>query len=1340
MSNENATPSNGDNIGQDSIASHDSSRPGERTTTDPPALSMVNGVLKPNGNGNDQRDDGKSDSEAETVVLSGQEEGSLNITKKAIKHEDISDDGESVKSADLGNTVQDGDKIAGSNGVLRSSRKRKRTTQDHAATEAVEGGNSSNLSSSCSSPAPQTISDKHQGSDSDRSRSSPPAEEDIRKKKIRLRKRKQERANDQEDRRRRGRSDPSSETVNGKERRESRRVKEQDSSTVRSESPPIRQHPRTHSSQLACIHNGFKSKKTPPSLSIDSRRKTSLDPGGADSDESDGQKHRPRLYKSASIDELMTSKQSHKKILDRSGRTPVARACATDNIEQLSNELKERPLHLNEPDYAQNTPLQIAALEGFVDVVQYLINQGCVINCKNIDGDTPLIDAVENGHLEVVNLLLDAGADPRRRNGKGFEPLDLVKVEDENFEELRTALITAKLKHNQRRPSDDQASGARDNDRASASAPGGSPTDSLQTQGSKAGSGGGEASKIHTGKPVNTQGDAPRRRTARSEATREDLLWITATPAKLRDASSKGDTAVVVHCLNTLNRADTESMLAAARGGHDDVLEILIALGEPEQDPDPLESGNYKTGYNTPMLAAIGGGNVGIIELLLSQPDFDPTRRVFRNYTYYELAKQRQGSNWQEEYEVLKEAFDNDSTGGKRRSAHSSPRKIRTNLPLSSSSPVAASATERATDNVKAQPSRKQSSHKHLHPNDTERKGSSSAISDREADKQAPRKLKNRSGRSASDAGSAVNTRQEPGAKPRRRLLSKNEIDGEHDVKRRANSTNEKVPSSGHEKFGRTATDSPVSTVQEQNTPSQDASSMQREGGKKRPRTSTSPQGSVSESNKTRDIVKKKKRQKIDSQGTLFEQDAEGFAPRGPAKVATMIASPEQVLSPINTSGTAPVANMGVNIAHSTLAKSPVNIRRSISSPIGSLDASLQPDVAASEFASSPNNEPPTLFPLEAKDYPPPTHGYRKSEQSVALDIPVNPDAQIMAPERIPLVNALYEDEVSKAGQREAQVASQQEEAIRKARREEAELQQQMQSEREEQEARAAKKRNDELQLQIRRAEQERQSKEKEERRRAELELREEQRKARKQEEEETRRRESMPYGLRRAAELSPEKARDPAWIQHWLPLYYVTTEDLDPACDREEAEERWISNVQVAPILANRDLELSQCRLKNMSTSNSFTDIFADTAWARRPLTLDQRGSLWRQVRNQQIGRRIPDAFQAPEKDRPLAMFAESREKFFETLQPIFWLRLSDFYSIIPRHPHLIGMHFPTRHMELHLHPFGKGGTWDKTEPDGYMTAGQKRAREEDHDAAEKRPKPAAAASTNGDLPNGHI
>lgn len=77
------------------------------------------------------------------------------------------------------------------------------------------------------------------------------------------------------------------------------------------------------------------------------------------------------------------------------------------------------------------------------------------------------------------------------------------------------------------------------------------------------------------------------------------------------------------------------------------VLQLLIALGRnQEHDPEPLPSPEYRAGHNTPMLAAIGGGNVKVVELLLKQSGFDPTRRIYRGYTYYELAKQRQSSNW----------------------------------------------------------------------------------------------------------------------------------------------------------------------------------------------------------------------------------------------------------------------------------------------------------------------------------------------------------------------------------------------------------------------------------------------------------------------------------------------------------------------------------------------------------------------------------------------------------------------------------------------------------------------------------------------------------------------
>ena len=1182
MSNENAPTDKGEQLGQDRVRSQDPSQHVGITTTEAPALPTTNGDVLTNGNGNSNVEIGKSDSEAETVVLSGKDENQAASRTKTIKHEDFSDDQRSIGSIARKRNAHNEDSVAGNKLIeaRKPSLKRKRIVHEVMASEGAEGGNSSNLSSARSSPAPQAVSDRNRGSDSDRSRSSPPLDEDIQKKKGRLRKRKLERADDQESRKQRGKSDPSSEVVNGKERREPRRGKKQHTSSVRSESPPPHQHLKEHSIQPPSINNEVKRKKAPPSLSIVSRKKVSED-SGPESDDSSSPKSRPRLHKSASVDEPMTSKLSHKKNVDRSGRTPVARACANENLQQLVHELKERPEHLNKPDFANNTPLQIAALEGFLEICQYLIREGCTIDCHNVDGDTPLIDAVENGHLQVVDLLLEAGADPRVRNAKGYEPLDLVK-ENDDYEAIRDALTAAKEKHSLRRASEDQSAAAKDNDGTSVSAPGGSPTDSLQTQGSKPGSGGGEIrTKFYNGK---SELDLTRRKTARREPTREDLLWVAPTPARLRDAASKGDMAIVGHCLNTL-RADTESMLAAARGGHDDVLEILIAIGRPpEPDPEPLASSQYRAGHNTPMLAAIGGGNVKVIRLLLGQPRFNPTRRIYRNYTYYELAKQRQSSNWHEEYDALKEAYDNYDNDRARKSGSSSPHKIRTKRPGSSSSPIPSSTGERPVERIKREHSHKSSSHKHLHPNDTERKRSSSAISDREAESIDPRKTKVRNGRSTSDAGSTASSMPEPGPKPRRRLLSKNEIQSDHDMKRRGSLVTDKSSPSSHEKPRRLSTASPVSVTHDNKQIVQDNCISQRQGSKKRPRISTSPHESVSEINKSHDVVNKKKRQRADSQGNAIDKDRKDSMPRGPAMVANMvanmIASPEPVMSPIKIPGTAPVAFMGGTTASPPLVRSPVEQRKNIGFPVGSLETTLHQDVAAPESQRSRHDKPNLQSSGQAYERPVPTsEEHKTSDHSITTTLQVNKEAKAMATEREVQEKAARDMEALKARGREARAAREQEEAQIKAQREEAELQRQLQTEREEAEARAAKKRSDELQLQAKRAEQERQQKEREERKRVELELREEQRRARIQEDQEMQRRERLPYGLQKAAGLGPEQARDPGWIRNWLPLYYITTEDLDPDCDKEESQERWITNVQAAPLLANRDLELSQCR-----------------------------------------------------------------------------------------------------------------------------------------------------------------
>lgn len=923
----------------------------------------------------------------------------------------------------------------------------------------------------------------------------------------------------------------------------------------RSGSPTHRSHKRVVSGPQLGGGDSLKKKRAPPPLITGRQRHSSEDRQSVSSSASGSPLPTAHVRKLASSEGAATSpakQMPSKKHRDQNGRTRLARACAARELEAAMARHAERPEDLNVADNAGNTPLQIAALEGCVPIVKFLLEAGCEVDTRNIDKDTPLIDAVENGHLEVVKLLLEAGANPRLVNAEGDEPYELVPSDAEDYEEIRRVLAEAKANPHPRRrttaatTTTDEDNGNGNKGSSSRGASAASPRESPPVNGPRS--------------PPPAAGTTSKRRTVRSEATRNDLLWTRATPENLREFAAKGDVQGVASILNVGQKADAESLIAAAKGGHDEVMQLLLGIGYADPDPEPVQSGTLRPGYNTPMLAAIGRGNLAVIRLLLAQPSFNPTRRPYRDRTYYELSQERQGENWEEEYNLLKEAYDNYIQARKMRKPDiKSPRRSRDKDKENkrpgqreSSSPVAtqrksvrsptlnrhqetpakeiSSVREKKRDGV-AYPREKSnqiSSHEKLSSRDGSHSENSVAVSDADPARLEPSKSKaSNLGRGHSD--SAPNAHGEEVTKRRRLIAGRPPRDRDE---RRPSLLSSDSPS-GREEASRSRVDrsSDVATAKN-GSPSL-----------KRSRSSVSPERSRSrgpENGYDSHETQKKKRRVL----------------------------PED----------------GVHKVNGTLKKSPDSSIEQHKSQSRQRDNSV-PD---SERARSEKSETSLVKnsvsaskALDSSSFVKQEH--KKNELQELNDIPMEVDIRADAEAEAKKAEAEAEtrrlkEEAKKAEEEriaeEKRIAAEAERA-RIAKEEEA-------KEAAEKAARQAREKAEEEDRRRREAEQRRIKQAEDERQKRLEQERLRQAKLRKeQEEQEQRRRDALPNRLRVAANLvgsNDPRAKSHAWLKKFMPVVTAMTKQIDPSCDPEVANERWVPNFLVAPLLATNDLQLSQC------------------------------------------------------------------------------------------------------------------------------------------------------------------
>jgi ankyrin repeat protein len=138
------------------------------------------------------------------------------------------------------------------------------------------------------------------------------------------------------------------------------------------------------------------------------------------------------LLSEPSIDVNLTNKSGENALMMASfdGQFPVVKALVID-----------KKAAVNKTGWA---PIHYAATNGHLQITQFLIANGAMVNALSPSETTPLMMSVSSGNELLIKLLLDNGADLRMRNHEGYTAIDVAQMFGKD--EIRDGLKSRWLK------------------------------------------------------------------------------------------------------------------------------------------------------------------------------------------------------------------------------------------------------------------------------------------------------------------------------------------------------------------------------------------------------------------------------------------------------------------------------------------------------------------------------------------------------------------------------------------------------------------------------------------------------------------------------------------------------------------------------------------------------------------------------------------------------------------------------------------------------------------------------------------------------------------------------
>ena len=115
--------------------------------------------------------------------------------------------------------------------------------------------------------------------------------------------------------------------------------------------------------------------------------------------------------------------------------TPLMFASLYGLFPEVKVLVNQKEVPVNRPGW---TPLHYACTNGHLEIAQFLLEKGAVVDAPSPNETTPLMMAIRAGNIQLVRLLLDRGADIRIRNQQGYSAIDVAELF--NQEEIQKGL------------------------------------------------------------------------------------------------------------------------------------------------------------------------------------------------------------------------------------------------------------------------------------------------------------------------------------------------------------------------------------------------------------------------------------------------------------------------------------------------------------------------------------------------------------------------------------------------------------------------------------------------------------------------------------------------------------------------------------------------------------------------------------------------------------------------------------------------------------------------------------------------------------------------------------